>query len=134
MLKCKGTWNQGMDHIEKVLHRFRDVEAPSCSTSFCTTGQTAVSQWAGKARPVLDRSFNALCDSARVRVSGFNPCLQGISKYVNECNIIYFYILSRSEAASASCGEPLADRMTSSKPTRTRILHTHARTCRNECM
>jgi hypothetical protein len=84
-----------MDHIEKVLHRFRDVEAPSCSTSFCTTGhETAVSQWAGKARPVLDRSFNALRDSARVRVSGFNPCLQGISKYVNECIIMYTYVVS----------------------------------------
>jgi hypothetical protein len=38
------------------------------------TGKTAV--WVSRERPVLDRSFNSLSQSARVRVSGFNPCLQ----------------------------------------------------------
>ena len=47
------------------------------AADFSTSGKTKATVWGGKARPVLDRSFNSLTDAARVRVSGFNPCLQG---------------------------------------------------------
>ena len=32
--------------------------------------------FANKERPVLDRSFNPLSHTAKIRISGFNPCLQ----------------------------------------------------------
>ena len=52
-------------------------EESASMADFSTSGKTEATVWAGKARPVLDRSFNSLTDAARVRVSGFNPCLQG---------------------------------------------------------
>jgi hypothetical protein len=52
-------------------------ESADRMADFSTSGKTEATVWAGKARPVLDRSFNSLTDAARVRVSGFNPCLQG---------------------------------------------------------
>jgi len=50
---------------------------PAHQTPFSTAGligDRAV--FASRERPVLDRSFNSLAQTAKIRLSGFNPCLQ----------------------------------------------------------
>jgi hypothetical protein len=51
-----------------------DEEGRAPFTTAGLTGERAV--FSSKDRPVLDRSFNPLNQTAKIRLSGFNPCLQ----------------------------------------------------------